>query len=118
MLLQIKYLSGKVPGAECWQLCMEQLADNYEPSYGGFSLAPKFPQPGNFLFIFHAFARDPRDKKATKLKDMALHTLKMMARGGIHDHIAQVVSCLLGAECIDGNNYMASVTSMQVWRAS
>ncbi|XP_046660739.1 spermatogenesis-associated protein 20 isoform X1 [Homalodisca vitripennis] len=82
-------ISGVVPGAECWQLCMEQLSDHYEPTYGGFGLAPKFPQPGNLVFLFHAYARNPTDKKCSSLKDMGLHTLKMMARGGIHDHIAQ-----------------------------
>lgn len=82
--------AGLVPGSECWETCSEQLVDHYEPAYGGFSLAPKFPQPGNFVFIFHAFAREPTSKSATKLKDMALHTLNMMAKGGIHDHIGQV----------------------------
>ncbi|XP_054282020.1 spermatogenesis-associated protein 20-like [Macrosteles quadrilineatus] len=81
-------ISGNVPGAECWELCTEQLAEHYEPAYGGFSLAPKFPQPSNLFFSFHVFARKPSEKNK-KLRDMVLHTLKMMARGGIHDHVGK-----------------------------
>ena len=57
---------------------------------GGFSKAPKFPQPVNFNFLFTLYAANPKDDKAKQALKMALHTLEMMAKGGIHDHISQV----------------------------
>ena len=57
---------------------------------GGFSKAPKFPQPVNFNFLFTYYAANPKDDKGKQGLKMALHTLDMMARGGIHDHISQV----------------------------
>lgn len=83
-------VSGHIPELDCMSMCCSQLSSQYEPVYGGFGLAPKFPQPGNFIFGFHAYARDPGNRVYEELKDMCLHTLTMMARGGIHDHIAQV----------------------------
>ena len=57
---------------------------------GGFSKAPKFPQPVNFNFLFTYYAANPKDDRGKQGLKMALHTLDMMARGGIHDHISQV----------------------------
>ena len=58
---------------------------------GGFSKAPKFPQPVNFNFLFTYNAANPKDDKAKQGLKMVLHTLDMMAKGGIHDHISQVL---------------------------
>uniref|UniRef100_A0A1B6DA39 Spermatogenesis-associated protein 20-like TRX domain-containing protein n=2 Tax=Clastoptera arizonana TaxID=38151 RepID=A0A1B6DA39_9HEMI len=82
-------ISGLIPEVECAIMCGSQLVSRYDPVYGGFGLAPKFPQPVNFMFGFHAYARDPNNKLYVDLKDMCLHTLTMMAKGGIHDHISQ-----------------------------
>lgn len=82
-------ISGQIPKAECWERCVKQLMNHYEPVYGGFGLAPKFPQPSNLMFAFHAYARQPNSPKYEEIKNMCLHTLTMMAKGGIHDHIAQ-----------------------------
>jgi uncharacterized protein YyaL (SSP411 family) len=46
---------------------------------GGFSQAPKFPQPAELLFLL-------QDDDAQSA-EMALFTLDRMAAGGIHDHI-------------------------------
>lgn len=40
------------------------------------------------------YAKDPESKDGKESLEMALHTLKMMARGGIHDHIAKVIVSL------------------------
>lgn len=34
---------------------------------------------------------NPESKDGKESLEMALHTLKMMARGGIHDHITKVI---------------------------
>lgn len=50
--------------------------------------SPCLPVNLNFLFTYWALHRTtPEGARALQ---MALHTLKMMAHGGIHDHIGQV----------------------------
>ncbi|GFG29853.1 hypothetical protein Cfor_04110 [Coptotermes formosanus] len=78
-----------VPGEACWQRCMQQLSESFESQYGGFGDAPKFPQPVNFNFLFHVYSRDPSSEMGKRAVDMCLHTLRMMAKGGIHDHVSQ-----------------------------
>lgn len=53
----------------------------YDPEFGGFGGAPKFPQPAilRALLLGHERSGDP---KSLKIVD---HTLKALARGGIHD---------------------------------
>jgi uncharacterized protein YyaL (SSP411 family) len=72
------------PGTEKAQKrCFEWLEANYDPIFGGFGGAPKFPRPLLLDFLFnHAYHTG--NKKALT---MALHTLQKMADGGIHDHL-------------------------------
>lgn len=61
----------------------EQIKSSYEPRYGGFGDAPKFPRPVTLNFMLRYYAR-------TGTKDalgMSLFTLRKMADGGMHDHI-------------------------------
>lgn len=39
--------------------CLAQLTRAFESEYGGFSEAPKFPQPSNFNFLFTYYALNP-----------------------------------------------------------
>ena len=55
----------------------------YDPVYGGFGLAPKFPTPHNLLFLLACYERRG-DAECLK---MARHTLEQMYRGGLYDHI-------------------------------
>jgi uncharacterized protein YyaL (SSP411 family) len=60
-----------------------QIKSSYEPRYGGFGDAPKFPRPValNFMLRYHA-------RTGTKdALDMSLFTLRKMADGGMHDPI-------------------------------
>jgi len=59
------------------------LSQRYDERFGGFGLAPKFPQGFAFplLFDVHERTGEPRHR------DMALRTLRMMAAGGIRDHV-------------------------------
>jgi uncharacterized protein YyaL (SSP411 family) len=61
----------------------QQIAESYEPSYGGFGQAPKFPRPVVIDFLFHYY-KASHEKNA---RDMALFTLEQMADGGMYDHI-------------------------------
>ncbi|XP_065569652.1 spermatogenesis-associated protein 20-like isoform X2 [Artemia franciscana] len=68
---------------------IDQLMRSYEPKFGGFGHAPKFPQPSNFNLIFAYYARNSNDPNAKRALQACLHTLECMRRGGIHDHVSQ-----------------------------
>ena len=60
---------------------LDQAVSLYDPEYGGFSPAPKFPSPSIInLLMDISLMRGSR-----RAGDMALHTLKRMAEGGLHD---------------------------------
>ncbi len=85
----------QVPSAEdCASLCFQQLRSKYEPKFGGFSKAPKFPQPVNMnlLLRWHLMAEGSDARSAL---DMCAHTLRMMAKGGIFDHVSLVTRNVL-----------------------
>ena len=55
----------------------------YDPEYGGFGNAPKFPQTDAILLLLEqAQVRSDPD-----LRQMAVHTLEQMAGGGTYDHV-------------------------------
>ncbi|CAB3381176.1 Hypothetical predicted protein [Cloeon dipterum] len=83
------FLESEEISSVSWKTCLKQLSSGFEDQYGGFSQAPKFPQPSNFNFLFHVFSRGPSSPEGTSALSMSLHTLRMMAKGGIHDHISQ-----------------------------
>ncbi len=61
----------------------EQLKASYDRDCGGFGHAPKFPHPVSLDFLFHFHARTGE----SAARDMALHQLRAMARGGIVDQL-------------------------------
>ncbi|XP_028989271.1 spermatogenesis-associated protein 20 isoform X2 [Betta splendens] len=69
--------------------CFKQLAHSYEEEYGGFRDAPKFPTPVNLMFLMTYWSVNSATTEGVEALQMALHTLRMMALGGIHDHIAK-----------------------------
>ncbi|XP_078081451.1 spermatogenesis-associated protein 20 isoform X2 [Mustelus asterias] len=77
------------PCPQVMERCFQQLAHSYEDEYGGFRESPKFPSPVNFNFLFRFWALNKTGEKGTHALQMALHTLKMMALGGIYDHVGQ-----------------------------
>ncbi|XP_072960415.1 uncharacterized protein [Typha angustifolia] len=70
--------------------CVEQLASSYDPKFGGFGSAPKFPRPVEdcvMLYEFKKLMESGKDAEASDIMKMVSHSLQCMARGGIHDHI-------------------------------
>ena len=65
------------------QKTFAQLSRDFDPAYGGFSPAPKFPTPHNLLFLLRYFQKTGGQKAAA----MVEHTLSSMIRGGIYDHL-------------------------------
>jgi hypothetical protein len=53
--------------------CFGQLLQNYDSDMGGFSKAPKFPQPVNFNFLFTYYAANPKDDRG---KQGTIHILR------------------------------------------
>ena len=62
----------------------QRIRTSYDAIYGGFGKAPKFPRPVVFNFLLRYYARTG-DKAAL---DMTVASLRAMAGGGIHDHLA------------------------------
>lgn len=57
--------------------------NEYDPQYGGFGRAPKFPRPTQPAFVLRQGVRH-NDKEAIK---MVLHTCDAMAAGGMYDQL-------------------------------
>ena len=55
----------------------------FDPSWGGFGRAPKFPQAMTLDFLCRALVHDPEPGT----REMITTTLDAMAAGGIHDHL-------------------------------
>ncbi|MCL6638594.1 MAG: thioredoxin domain-containing protein [Firmicutes bacterium] len=60
-----------------------QLAGDFDPDYGGFGRAPKFPSPHNLTFLLRHWKRGGGEKALS----MVEKTLDAMYRGGIYDHV-------------------------------
>ncbi|MDH3948555.1 MAG: thioredoxin domain-containing protein [Gammaproteobacteria bacterium] len=67
---------------------LQQLAQNYDASWGGFGQAPKFPHPTNLeRLLRHWAATANREQADNQARDMLLTTLHAMASGGIYDQL-------------------------------
>src|ERR1700687_948249 len=62
---------------------VEAVKNAYDPEYGGFGSAPKFPQTDAILLLLEQAQLDDDPE----LREMATHTLAMMAAGGTYDHV-------------------------------
>jgi uncharacterized protein YyaL (SSP411 family) len=61
----------------------DEFYNRFDKQYGGFSNAPKFPSPQNFLFLLR-YWKKTGEKSAL---EMVEKTLTEMRKGGIYDHI-------------------------------
>ncbi|HUJ42814.1 MAG TPA: thioredoxin domain-containing protein [Opitutaceae bacterium] len=68
--------------------CFQQLAASFDPVHGGFGGAPKFPRGAVFSFLFRTAAgKGGASAVGARAVQMAAHTLRKMAEGGLHDHV-------------------------------
>ena len=81
--LEAHHAADALPGAEAVQDAVVQLARAYDADHGGIGTAPKFPNTGVFDLFLRAGARSG-DGRTT---EMALHTLRRMAEGGLYDQL-------------------------------
>jgi hypothetical protein len=62
---------------------MSSLVQRYEPRFGGFDGAPKFPPTMTLDFLLRQWARTGE----AQALEMVAHTFRRMARGGIYDQV-------------------------------
>ena len=74
---------GDVPDAEALVEAALSFARRFDPVWGGFGRAPKFPRPVGLEFLLRYFRRSG-DPQALHI---ATHTLTKMAAGGMYDHV-------------------------------
>jgi len=60
-----------------------QLESAFDPKWGGFGKAPKFPSPHHLTFLLRYHKRNPRSRAL----EMVETTLENMRMGGIFDHV-------------------------------
>src|SRR5262249_10180923 len=80
--LEPKLVTAALPSSAPAVL-LDSLKQSYDPEYGGFGAAPKFPHPAELEFCLRAYVRQG-DEEAL---NMVRHTLARMADGGIHDQL-------------------------------
>jgi uncharacterized protein YyaL (SSP411 family) len=71
------------PSLDLLDRAYRALSRAFDPRYGGFGPAPKFPAPHQLLFLLRVWDRT-RDPHALAMVE---DTLKAMRRGGLFDHI-------------------------------
>lgn len=74
--------SGVLP-KQLLDLAYQSMRQNFDPVFGGFSQAPKFPAPHNLMFLLRYWKKT---RKAEALQ-MVEKTLTAMQQGGIYDHV-------------------------------
>jgi uncharacterized protein YyaL (SSP411 family) len=79
----VKSVEGFSPDRSVLDACYDQLARSYDPRFGGFGGAPKFPRPVTLSFLFR-YAKKTGNQDPV---DMATHTLRKMTLGGLYDHV-------------------------------
>ncbi|KAL5018576.1 hypothetical protein ScPMuIL_004298 [Solemya velum] len=89
LTLQEACSSMQLPGDDVVQKCYQMLEKSHDSEFGGFGMAPKFPHPVNYSFLFNFYGNNKELEDGEKALEMCLLTLRMMAKGGIHDHISK-----------------------------
>ncbi len=78
---------GGAPGEEMARNACQQAKEMFDWGQGGFGVEPKFPRPAMLDFLL-AFSRyEPVSEDGQQAREMVFHTLRMMAAGGMHDHL-------------------------------
>jgi len=62
---------------------VDAVVNAYDPEYGGFGTAPKFPQTDALALLLE----QSQLRGDAELRRMAVHTLERMAGGGTYDHV-------------------------------
>ena len=89
-VLEARKRSGSAPARSAGTLddgmvgsVVDAVTAAYDPEYGGFGNAPKFPQTDAIILLLE----QSQVRSDPQLRQMAVHTLEQMARGGTYDHV-------------------------------
>jgi uncharacterized protein len=74
---------AEVPGIEVVNTVLPQIAGSFDPDWGGFGAAPKFPSTMHLELVLRAFMSSGSDGART----VVTTSLDAMASGGVYDHI-------------------------------
>ncbi|TPW14377.1 MAG: hypothetical protein FD127_1455 [Acidimicrobiaceae bacterium] len=74
---------ASVPGASTIDAAVAELDASFDPEWGGFGSAPKFPSTMSLDLLLRAHLRAPSDR----LRSIVETSLGAMASGGMYDHI-------------------------------
>ena len=74
---------GEIPTSSALVAASAHYASRFDAEWGGFGGAPKFPSPSDMVLLLRV-ARRSGDSDTGQ---MVVKTLKMMAEGGIYDHV-------------------------------
>ena len=70
-----------LPEAQLFDAALRTLMQRFDPVWGGFGEAPKFPTPSNLFLLLEVAERDAEARRQLAL------TLDRMARGGLYDQL-------------------------------
>jgi hypothetical protein len=82
-LAQLHHEDSQAPTVNLLSQAMHRLKRAFDPEYGGFGTAPKFPHPSQPGLLLRCAARF----KDAEARHMVLSTCDRMASGGIHDQL-------------------------------
>ncbi len=71
------------PDRELFESAFWQFRRSFDPQWGGFGGAPKFPRPVVFNYLLRCFSITEN----AEALEMTTQTLRAMAAGGMHDHL-------------------------------
>ncbi len=73
---------------DAFEKCYQYFHEAFDPKWGGFGGAPKFPRGSAIDFLFRVAAlQGPDTELGQEAAKLAGFTLQRMAEGGIHDHV-------------------------------
>lgn len=87
------YVDPERPELELLEEAAAHYERKYDSTHGGFGNAPKFPTPANLAFLLQLAQCPPEvqdivgREECMRSREMVLHTLRSINRGGIHDQI-------------------------------
>ncbi|SHH78320.1 hypothetical protein SAMN02745823_01007 [Sporobacter termitidis DSM 10068] len=82
-LRRAEFRAEELVTAGDFHTAFEAFHRSFDPEYGGFGYAPKFPTPHNLMFLLRYAALERREEAL----EMVSTTLRQMYRGGLFDHI-------------------------------
>ena len=77
------FTAADEPDEALFETAFDQIKSGFDPQFGGFEPAPKFPTPHRLLFLLRCYHRTGNGLAL----DMVVKTLTAMRLGGIWDHV-------------------------------